>query len=310
MLRLFAILIWLAVPALADGLRIAVISDLNGSYGSTVYGADVRKAVERIIALRPDIVISTGDMVAGQKASPHLDDAQLGAMWTAFHATVTDPLTAAGVAVLPTPGNHDASAYGGFERERRAYDRTWTAHAPAITILDGERYPFRYAADKGGVLFVSLDVTTVGALPPEEVEWLDQILREEGPRHRATVVFSHLPLFPFAQGRESEIILDPELEAVLQRHGVDLYLSGHHHAYFPGVADGMLAIGQACLGAGARRLIGEKHVSPKAFGLIEIDAEGHIDERAYAAPDFSATIPLESLPRSIGGLVRRDLAGQ
>lgn len=310
MLRLVLVLLWAAAPALAEGLRIAVISDLNGSYGSTVYDADVRNAVERIIALKPDLVVSTGDMVAGQKTRPHLGGAQVAAMWAAFHATVTKPLTEAGIPVLPTPGNHDASAYAGFDLERKAYDRTWTEHDPDITILDGERYPFRYAVERGGVLLISLDITTVGALPVEEVEWLDQVLREEAPRHRATVVFSHLPLFAFAQGRETEIADDPDLETVLRQHGVDLYLTGHHHAYYPGVVDGLLAIGQACLGSGARRLIGEQHISPKAFVLVEIGEDGGIDERAYSAPAFTDAIPLASLPKAIGRLVRRDLAGR
>jgi hypothetical protein len=60
-------------PLLADAgeaLRVAVISDLNGDYGSTDYEAEVDEAVSSICALNPDLVISTGDMVAGQRR-PH-----------------------------------------------------------------------------------------------------------------------------------------------------------------------------------------------------------------------------------------------
>ena len=98
-------------------LRVAVISDLNGSYGSTRYSARVAAAIERVIALEPDLVISTGDMVAGQRR-PVLTEREVRAMWAAFHAEVTEPLSRAGIPLAVTPGNHDASAYGGFEQER------------------------------------------------------------------------------------------------------------------------------------------------------------------------------------------------
>ncbi|WP_343079486.1 hypothetical protein [Ostreiculturibacter nitratireducens] len=73
---------------------------------------------------------------------------------------------------------------------------TWSPGSAAI------RYPVSFR----GVLFVSLDVTTVGALPEGEQEWLRQILREEDVRHRGT--------------------------EVIVAGGVELYLSGHHHAYY------------------------------------------------------------------------------
>jgi hypothetical protein len=104
-----------ALPAAAT-LRVAVLSDLNGSYGSTSYESTVSTAVAALIdQFSPDIVLSTGDLVAGQQAG--LD---YPAMWTAFHAAVTTPLTQAGLVFAPTPGNHDASGYASFSGERSA----------------------------------------------------------------------------------------------------------------------------------------------------------------------------------------------
>lgn len=94
------------------------------------------------------------------------------------------------------------------------------------------------------------------------------------------------------------------------RHGVDLYLSGHHHAYSPGVADGILIVSQSCLGCGPRVLIGASRPSPKAFSLVEIAADGTIEETAYQFSDFLNLVSLDDLPRSIGRLVRRDLVGK
>lgn len=296
----------------ADSMRVAVISDLNGSYGSTDYGLEVTAAVAQIVRTAPDLVICTGDMIAGQRSSPKLTEAELTAMWDAFHATVTTPLKQAGIPLLVTPGNHDASAYPGYERERQAYDRSWTSNAPEVEILDGERFPFRYAVSHAGVLFIGLDITTTGPQPVEEMEWTAQILREEAPRHRATVVFGHLPVFPVTIGRENDVIGDMGFLDMLEQGGAHLYLSGHHHAYFPFRSHGVLQIAQACLGDGPRPYIGTDRRAEKAMGMLEIDGSGRITESALVAPDFLMPIDMQSLPDSIetslGRLLRADLS--
>ncbi|WP_217362476.1 hypothetical protein, partial [Ruegeria arenilitoris] len=53
------LLLWAlaSVQAAAEAVRIVVISDLNGSYGSVKYDARVGKAIKRIIEIDPDLVI-------------------------------------------------------------------------------------------------------------------------------------------------------------------------------------------------------------------------------------------------------------
>ena len=72
----------LALTRAAGALDVVVISDLNGSYGSVRYDARVKNAVARIIEMDPDLVISTGDMVAGQR-KPHLSEKEVRAMMPA-----------------------------------------------------------------------------------------------------------------------------------------------------------------------------------------------------------------------------------
>ncbi len=127
--------------AAADPLRIAVISDMNGGYGSAEYESSVDGAVLRIVELKPDLVISTGDMVAGQRR-PHLTRNQVEAMWRSFHAHVSEPLAKAGIPLAVTPGNHDGSAYHGFELERQMYGEQWSARRPAVTFIDATHYPY------------------------------------------------------------------------------------------------------------------------------------------------------------------------
>lgn len=198
--KLFTLALWFYVASAtylaAEDYRVVVISDLNGSYGSVTYGKDIAKAVEAVIALDPDLVISTGDMVAGQRR-PHLNDTEIRAMWAAFHSAVTDPLEKAGIPMAVTPGNHDASAYAGFEREREIYASEWLARKPSLNFLDSGNYPFNYAFDLGPIRFASLDVTTVGALRFSQDQWLSETMGI-GPQTR--IVFSHLPLWSFAAG--------------------------------------------------------------------------------------------------------------
>lgn len=311
----FALLLLVALlavwPAAARPLSVAVISDLNGSYGSADYDPSVAAAVARIVAIRPDLVISTGDMVAGQRRDPHLLAAEIDAMWAGFQRAVAAPLADAGIPLIATPGNHDASAYAGLAAERAAYARIWADPPTGVVMVDDARWPFRYAVALDDALFVSLDVTTVGALAPEEMAWVEALLDRERER-RAVVLFSHLPIWPLAQGRETEVAGGGALAALLTAGGADLYLSGHYHAYYPGVFDGVLYVAQACLGGGPRRLVGESARSPKALTLIEIAEDGAISEVALAGPAFADPIALDTLPRAIaapwGALIRRDLA--
>lgn len=307
--HLLALVIFvIAGAAFAEPARVVVISDLNGSYGSTEYDPRVSNAVDAIIALHPDVVISTGDMVAGQRR-PVLSEREVRAMWESFHDTVTIPLADAGIPLAVTPGNHDASAYGGFERERQLYSETWAAHRPALTFVDDDHYPFYYAFDVGPVRFASLDATTVGALPPEQEDWLAQVFSGGGPTR---AVFSHLPLWPVAIKREKDVIGDPELEKHFVRLGIDLHLSGHHHAFYPGASGGVAYVAQACLGAGPRALIGTKERSTPGFTLLDIADDGTTTVTALKAPDFTVPVDVRTLPGAIeygkGHLTRLDLS--
>ncbi len=165
-------------------LRVVVLSDFNESYGSTRYTRHVDEAVARAIALKPDLVISTGDMVAGQRLNPSLTRAQIEPMWRAFHDKVSDPLTRAGVPFVAVAGNHDASSGERFRLEREIYREQWSGRRPALDFVDTTHFPFRYAFRLGGALFIALDATFVGHLSREERDWLAALLDVRGPRAR------------------------------------------------------------------------------------------------------------------------------
>jgi hypothetical protein len=275
-------------------LRVAVVSDLNGAYGSTTYDATVDRAIDRVIAWDPDLVLSTGDMVAGQRAG--LD---YRAMWSGFHAAVSDRLAIEGIPFAVTPGNHDGSGYPAFAAERAIFVGEWSPmRRPDLEFVDDGEFPLHYAFVAGPALFVSLDSTTVGPLPSDEMRWLEGVLEaHEAP---ITIVYGHVPLYPFAVGRETEVIGDAALEALLVDHGVDLFVSGHHHAYYPGRRGALRLVSTACVGSGPRALLGEDAPRGRSVLYLEIASSGITVLDAFEGDDYDTRVERASLPPAVG----------
>jgi predicted phosphodiesterase len=286
-------------PAGREVVRVAVLSDMNGRYGSTDYGGAVHDAVRRLVTLHPDLVLSAGDMVAGQRKGLRYQ-----AMWRAFHQAVTKPLAKAQIPFAVAPGNHDASRYPQFAVERRTYVQTWRQHRPkGLSVLEGGNYPLNYAFKVQHALFIALDATINGPLDRAQRDWLARVLDEHAAKASAVVVFGHVPLYPFAQGHaENEYLKDPALEALLIKHGVDLVVSGHHHAYFPGRRGPLRLASVSCLGAGPRALLSAdaEAVAERSFLWIELDEHGLISVDALAAPDYTLPIDRRTLPEVVG----------
>ncbi len=296
--RLLWVLIALKIQAVgalshaAPIQTIAVISDLNGSYGSTQYGTEIDRAVARIQALKPDLVLSTGDMVAGQKAG--LD---YRAMWRAFHGHVTLPLEAAGIPLAVTVGNHDGSAYPRYAAEREIFIDEWKSHTPGVKFSDGSHYPAYYSFELGDSLFISIDSTQVGPLPTEQLQFVEaELVRHAGKKIKA--IFTHVPQFHFSQVPETESYFDSKLMELVDRHGVNLFFSGHHHAYYPGFSGRTHFVSQSCLGAGARPLNGSDRPSPRSITILKV-FDDHFEISALEGPDFTQEVDHSRLPRQI-----------
>jgi len=298
-MRLAAALLLLLFSATLAADSIAFVSDLNGRYGSLSYGDRVSSAVTAIVALRPDLIVSTGDMIAGQKQG--FDRERLDGMWQAFNREVTDPLQRAGIPFAVTPGNHDGSAFPGFELDRERFEAQWRQRAPELEILPGSEWPRRYAARMGRLLLVAFDGTRPGSLPEDERAFLERMLASYSGRADATLVYSHLPMWPLARGREREILDDPGLLALLHRYGVDVYASGHHHVFYAGVdTAGMLHLSVGALGGNARAFGGEAGPQPHSFAVLEIE-DGALSVRAFPAPEFGPEAAAGFGPAQLSG---------
>ena len=296
-------------PVLAQ--KIVVISDINGRYGSTEYSPRVTRAIQVIIDMKPDIVIGAGDMVAGQM-QPLLDQTRLDDMWNSFNQLVADPLKQAGIRFVISPGNHDGSALPGFELERERFNAQWSNRQPDQPLLEGSDWPRRYAFWLDKTLIISIDGTRPGRLQDADLSLLRNTLERESAKAESIIIVSHLPQWPFAQGRERDIIADTGLTALLSKYEVDFFISGHHHVFYPGIDDnGVRHLSVGPLGGNARKFVGQSTREPFSFVVIDT-CEAGFSLSARAAPEFGQEISLPSLPIKIPGangfLKRLDLS--
>jgi hypothetical protein len=314
----------MAMPAPEpDPLRIVLLADMNSSYGSTEYEPEVPLTIARTGEWRPDLVLIAGDMVAGQ--APNLPDGNVRAMWAAFDSVAARPLRDAGIPLVPTMGNHDASGYPAHARDQRLAQEFWRdpARRGQVPVHGDETgYPFQYAALESGVFVLSWFASYAeGPGEPERLAWADSALASPAARDAdLRLVLGHLPLYAVAQQRDrrGEVLAEPDrLREVLERRNVDAYLSGHHHAWYPGRRGGLDLLHAGALGQGARQLLGSDAPPMQTVTVIEVDrATGEMAVRTYEV-DAGAEVPFReidpaTLPERIDGhngfIVRRDLA--
>lgn len=259
-------------------LRIVVFGDFNGPYGAVAYPAPVASVMRAVVGTwRPDLLLSPGDVVAGQKLS--LTDERLSQMWGAFDREVAAPLREAGIPYAFAMGNHDASslqeADGSyrFARDRDAAATYWgqPMYERNLGYVDRSAFPFRYAFRYGAAFVVVLDASSA-TVDAGQRAWLDDVL--SGPSARGAemrVVLGHLPLVGVSEGRQGvgEFIAESrELREVMQQGNVDLYISGHDAAYYPGELDGLELLFAG--GVGPHPLLGGDGEARSTVTLIDV----------------------------------------
>lgn len=304
----------------AGPFRVVVISDLNGRYGSTDYGTEVGRAVALIQGeWRPDLVLAAGDLIAGQ--DPDVPDMVVRAMWTAFDSLVAAPLRSAGIPFGFTLGNHDASAYPAHARDRALAIEHWRAPArhPGVTFVDDTGYPLYYSIRQGPLFIVAWDATWEGTLTDTAlIRWVQAQLASRAARDAPfRIVLGHLPLYAVAEGRDrsGEVLAEADsLRSLLEALGVHTYVSGHHHAYYPGRRGTIDLLHAGAVGDGPRPLLGSARPSPRTVTLLDFDPAALTVEYTTYALDGDAPprlVPTETLPERVSGsraiVVRRDI---
>jgi len=201
-------------------VRFAILGDRTGEAQPGVY----EQIVARIERLKPDFVMTVGDMVEG----PAPDKAALEARWLEYKSIV-EPLSAP---IHFTPGNNDLSTDDDVG--------AWISHTGNL--------PY-YSMDIEGLHFIVLDNSrwiTIEEFPDEQISWLINDLDYHADAGR-TFVFLHVPFWyrTVADARPDT------LHNIFAKYGVDGVFTGHFHRYFTGEFDGVKYTGVGSSGGAA-----------------------------------------------------------
>ncbi len=310
----------LFIPPRGD-VRIAVISDLNSAYGATDYEPEVDRAIALLPVWQPDLVLCGGDMIAGQ--NPALTEPEIKAMWQAFDDHVAAPLRQAGIPFGFTIGNHDASSALGiegqylFQQERDLAAVYWQdpQHNPGVRFSDRFEFPFYYTFEHGGIFFLVWDGSS-SKIPADKLAWVEKTLASpQAQQAKMRILLGHLPLYGVAVGRdEAGEVMDnaEQLRAMLEKYHVHTYISGHHHAYYPGHRGKLQLLHTGILGSGMRPLLDSSLPPQKTLSIVDINfnLQALSTYTTYNMQTLEL-IETEQLPRFIaahnGIVLRRDL---
>jgi len=285
--------------------RLVVISDLNSQYGSTEYEPEVSQAIALIPQWQPDLVLCGGDMIAGQKAS--LTKSQIESMWAAFDAQIAAPLRKHKIPLGFTIGNHDGSGAIKnqaliFQEERDLAQAYWQQQQQYLNFVDRANFPFYYSFQQHNTFFLVWDASTA-QISPQQLEWIEQALRTPTAQEAsARIVLGHLPLYPVAKtkNRPGEYLEQGnKLRSLLTENKVLMYVSGHHHVYYPGRIDNLELLHGGALGQGARQLINSELPPRHTVTVIDLDlSELELTYTTYDATTWQQIL-LKDLPASI-----------
>lgn len=300
-------------------VRIVVISDLNSQYGSTTYEAEVSKAIALIPGWQPDLVLCGGDMIAAQKRE--LSEAQIQAMWVAFDREIAAPLRRQGIPFGFTIGNHDGSGARSqgkyiFERDRQLARDYWRnpEHNPGLQFVELANFPFYYSFIQKDIFYLVWDASTA-TINKEQLTWVENSLRSATAQEaKMRIVIGHLPLYAVAVGRDKagEYLAHAEqLRSLLEKYGVHTYVSGHHHAYYPGKKGSLELLHTGALGSGPRRLLNSNLPPQKTLTIVDIDLKSQNTIYTTYEMKSLSVLDIQTLPKMIigpnGKIIRRDL---
>ncbi len=303
-------------------VRLLVISDLNGIYGSTDYDPEVDLAIKLIPFWNPDLVVCSGDMIAGQK--PSLSPEQIRAMWAAFDRHIAAPLRQANIPFGFTIGNHDASSAVGynkdqflFQQERDLAVEYWQnpQHNPGVEFIDTFEFPFYYTFKYDEIFFLAWDGSS-SRIPPEKLAWVEKSLASaQAQQAKMRILLGHLPLYAVAIGRDKpgEVLNNAEqLRQMLEKYDVHTYISGHQHAYYPAHKGELQLLHTGILGSGPRPLIEGNLPAWKTLTVVDIHFQ-RAELTTYTTYNMETfeLIEYQQLPRLLMGhngmILRRDI---
>lgn len=214
------------------------LSDTQARPADTYTAADYAGFAALLAAARQRAPEASLLLLGGDTVNDGASDVE----WRAWFEAAGDELS--GLTVLAAEGNHD--------RRGLVYDKF---PPPAGAKLHRGSF---WSWESGGVHFLVLDSSLMGAAEAQDVDWVEQDLAGSGCD--IVVALMHHPAWPaldVAKDNERAAVMREHFVPLFEKYGVDLVLCGHQHVYMRtapqnGVTYVMLASGEKeYAGAGA-----------------------------------------------------------
>ena len=179
--------------------------------------------IDEIVSLRPDLVLSTGDLIFRSKPEAFAD----------FKRVILDPLTAVGAEYYPCLGNHDFPidnwrTFWGKEKGANYY--SFEYGNSYFVVLDGNKVQARTDSvyEDGSEEFDILRQSADFHRGSEQHNWLIEDLEKTDKKH--LFAFMNHCVFSFG-GHEGSELIQRELAPVFEKYRFTAVFSGHSHGY-------------------------------------------------------------------------------
>jgi hypothetical protein len=146
---------------------------------------------------------------------------------------------------------------------------------------------------------VVLDASSA-RISSDDLAWADRQLASAAAQEAPLrLVMGHLPPYGISQGRDrpGEVLHQPEaLVNLIQRRGVQLYVCGHHHAWYPCRAGGINILNLGAMGSGPRRLLGSQEPPIQTFTVLDLHRDRRLLVESTLELDGLQLLPTAQLP--------------
>lgn len=138
------------------------------------------------------------------------------------------------------------------------------------------------------------------------MDWMKEQLKSKAARNAGfRILLGHLPLYAIVADKNKPGEVNENAGQTLnffKENGIDMYISGHQHAYFPAHKNGILLFNAGCIGNGPRPILGHQEPAKKAYSIIEIPGRmpKNLTFNTFM-PETNMPITLSSLPDSVTG---------
>lgn len=237
----------------------AVISDTHDAVYCGLGQGLTPEAVKLINKMKPEFVIGVGDLVSGGgDCLKHEGKVDLITQLNELRDKVLKPLKAP---FVPLAGNHDfESKYSsGKSYPRRIWKKFWKKNRkyifePARSNGSSKNHRFTHR----GIGFSLISYYGNYGLYQDELDWIEENVQ------RGDFVFRHINPYgiaeanPFYSGIAMRDYVVKEIErlpGLLKKKRVRALFSGHTHAFYDGICDGLRFVNTGALGVRAMEYI-------------------------------------------------------